>query len=524
MVPKAFAFEKMQIHFNEPTIQRGYTAEFQKEEKQDWGNFRLAVLPDLVNEPIDLEMKEFSCGELPMPDGLQPLGGCYIYDIRRQDQENKDPLLLQKPFYLSIKLDAIANYFRKKIYYWNSIKEQWVVLPSSVDFDNGYVRAITHLPFSRLAVFEDSASQPGREVEGVASWYRDSRNPYGAASNDYPLGTLLEVKNVDDGSTVTVEVTSTGPFHPFSDRRVLDLTLPAFQQIEEQWRGVARVQIRPLYGAGVILGESITMPQNERVNQEAAIPEPVVNAAAAIAINESNNKILYSKNYDQVRPIASLTKLMTAAVFLETNTPMDAVVTYQAADNAIGSKLYVSPGETMTVKDIFYTMLVGSANNAANALARSTGLTREEFVARMNAKAADWGLEHTHFADVSGLDTENKSTVYEIAKLASHVLQDFRILQGTTTPAYGFRTINTDSPHTIKSSAKGVYNGTVDSALYITGMKTGYLDEAGYCFMLKARSDKESTNHVITVVLGAETNIQRYNETNELMHYGLSKI
>ena len=97
--------------------------------------------------------------------------------------------------------------------------------------------------------------------------------------------------------------------------------------------------------------------------------------------------------------------------------------------------------------------------------------------------------------------------------------KDFRILQGTTTWSYGFRTINTDIGHTIDNTAKGMR----DSSLVITGMKTGYLDEAGYCFILKASTSRDGGD-VITVVLGADSLNQRYAETNDLMNYSLNGL
>lgn len=494
------------LPFNDEAIQRGYTAEFNKQSGAAWGDFRLAIVPNLVNERITLVMKQFSGDYLPVPEGLKLVSDYYIYDILREDQAHKDPLILNRPFILAVKFHS-DNFFRKKIYFWASNEQEWRALPSSVDYVNGYVRAFSHLPFSRIAAFEDVS-----ELEGKATWYRSTRYQYGAATNHYPLGTRLRVHNVDNNRDVTVEVVST--WTNADPSRVVDLTLPAFEQIGEREKGWARVQVIPLDNATQVLGVDTTLPA------QPAVPEPSKNARAEIAINEKTNEIIYSWNYDTVLPIASITKLMTAVVFLETGTAMDKEVTYQREDSAHCSCLYVSPGETMTVKDLFYTMMVGSANNAANALVRSTGLSRDEFVRRMNEKARRWGLTHTHFVDVTGLDPANVSTVYEVALLAKHAFSDFRILQGTTTWEYRFQTINTSQPHTIKNTAKGMQA----SSLRITGMKTGYLDEALYSFVLKASRSGDAVNNVITVVLGAPNEDQKYEETEELVNYALSRL
>ncbi len=494
--------EPERVRFTAEAIIRGYTADYNQTTHAQWGDLRVGILPNLVNEEINLEMKQFNGDTLPDPEGMTRVSEYYIYDILRKDQANKDPLVLNKPFYLALRFDS-GNLWRKRIFFWTGTSEGWRALPSSIDYGNSYVRAITHLPFSRIAVFEDHNG-----TEGYASWYRSSRYTYGAASNDFPIGTKLRVRNVDNGKIVDVTVQSTGPYTPFNWRRVVDLTYDAFSAIESPREGTARVQVWKLDESGAVLGAETT-----------AAAEPRISSSAVIAIDEGTENILYSKNYDTERPLASLTKLMTAMVFLDTNTPFDTVVTYSADDNAIGAKLYVSPGETMTVKDLWYTMLVGSANNAAKALARSTGLTTEEFVARMNAKAAALGLTHTHFTDVSGLDTGNVSTVYDIARLAKHAFSNFQIMQATSTWAYGFRTINTNNGHTIKSTATGMQG----SQYVLTGMKTGYLDEAGYCFVTRAARDRDG-KRVISVVLGAGSSQQRWDEINQLINYGTAQL
>lgn len=501
--------DRLYLYIDAETIIKGYTAEYNQVDPTLWGEFRLAVVPELVTEPIYIDVKKFDDSNLPDPEGLTRVSDYYIYDILRENQADKDPLILQKPFAISVQFNS-DNLFRKKVYMWNKPDQTWYALPSSADYDHGYIRAVSHLPFSRIAVFEDTS-----ELEGKASWYRSSKYPYGVASNNYPMGTMLRVRNVDNGKIVDVEVVSTGPF---ADNRVVDLTLPAFQQIEESWKGLVRVQVWPMANDVRILGVDTITQEPTAISNEPRLQSTAV-VAIDTSVNERINDIVYSKNYDTVLPIASLTKLMTAVVFLETETPFDKIVTYEAGDNAIGSKLYVSPGETMTVKDLYFTMLVGSANNATKALVRSTGLSQEEFVQRMNDKAKAWGLEHTNFNDVTGLDVGNVSTVYEVALMAKNAFNNLKILQGTTTWAYGFRTLNTDIPHTIKSTSEGM----ADSSLFITGMKTGYLDEAGYCFVFKARSSKESDKNIITVVLGADSKNQRDNETTDLMNYSLSQ-
>lgn len=239
-----------------------------------------------------------------------------------------------------------------------------------------------------------------------------------------------------------------------------------------------------------------------------------VDAASAIAIDEASGKILYEQNINEVRSIASLTKVMTALIFLETETSMDNVITYDSANDREGARLYVYNGETMTVQDIFYSMLVGSANNCALTLADSTGLSRADFVQRMNDKAAELGLTNTHFDDPSGLEVGNVSTAYDYARLMQVALDKYEILQATTTQNYSFYTINTHNYHSLNNT-----NLVLDWDLYLTGGKTGYLNEALYCLMIKA---KEDDHEVITVILGNPDSYDRFVEAYNLTKWALT--
>lgn len=239
-----------------------------------------------------------------------------------------------------------------------------------------------------------------------------------------------------------------------------------------------------------------------------------LDAASAIVMDEDTGKILYEKNASDQRSLASLTKIMTALIFLESGTSLDNIVTYNSVNDREGARLYVQNGETMTVKDIFYTMLVGSANNCALTLADSTGLSREEFVARMNQKAADLNLSHTHFIDPSGLEVGNVSTASEYAQLMQVALDYPEILAASTSHNYSFNTINTNIYHYIKNT-----DILLDWDLYLTGSKTGYIDEALYCLMIKA---KEEDHEIITVLLGNPSSLDRFTETYDLTKWAFN--
>ena len=239
------------------------------------------------------------------------------------------------------------------------------------------------------------------------------------------------------------------------------------------------------------------------------------NAAAAIAIDDATGAVLYEQNSDEVRSIASLTKLMTAYVILQEGVYMAPLVTYSSGYDQIGARLRVSDGDVLSMEDLLYSMTVGSANNAAYALVGEAGYSLTEFVGLMNQAATDLGLEHTTFADPSGLDVNNTSTARDYAKFMRAIMRDPEMLALTAAPGYAFTTRNTGAGHAFDNTNKLMQT----SDLYITGSKTGYLDEAVYCLALKA---KEDNNEVITVVLGAPYSSTRFNESERLMEWAFN--
>lgn len=237
-------------------------------------------------------------------------------------------------------------------------------------------------------------------------------------------------------------------------------------------------------------------------------------ADAAIVIDNATGEVLYAKSAYSQRSLASLTKLMTATVLLEQGIDLDKVVTYHSSYDQIGARLYVNEGEQMTNRDLLYAMVVGSANNAAYALIGDAGYTVDEFVGLMNEQAADFGLTDTTFADPSGLAVENYSTAYDYAQLMRQTLANEELAAITHTDYYSFTTINTGVFHDFPNTNHLI----ATSDLNITGSKTGYIDEAGYCLAMRVQSDDHA---IVSVVLGAATSTNRFNESERLVDWVL---
>jgi len=238
-------------------------------------------------------------------------------------------------------------------------------------------------------------------------------------------------------------------------------------------------------------------------------------SASGLAIDLKSGKLLYSKNVDAQISIASLSKLMTALVFLDHNPGWDFIYEMKAGDSREGSKVVLFTGEHIKVKDLFYTSLVASDNIATIALLKSTGLTESDFIALMNKKAEDLGLINTHFADPIGLANDNKSTAMEVAKFAQAALSNNEIKKATLTKSYEFKSE--------EGKIKKIYNTDNLLAFFpkngieIKGGKTGYIEAAGYCFVGEF-TDKDGRD-IMSVVLGSKDKDSRFTETHELISW-----
>jgi len=232
-------------------------------------------------------------------------------------------------------------------------------------------------------------------------------------------------------------------------------------------------------------------------------------AQSIVAVDVQSGKILYQKNPEEIRSIASITKLMTALVFLDKNPGWQKEFYTIAADRRSGNVIYLNTGEILTIKNLFYTALVASDNDAIMALVRATGMTEEQFVEQMNFKAKEIGLINTSFADPTGLKSENKASAADIAKLLNFALQNEEIKKATSTESYEFEVFDK-----VKNKTRLIHLKNTDHLLggylNVIGGKTGYLEEAGYCLAVKLKG--ETNQEIIIVVLGSASIYDRFQD------------
>jgi len=236
-------------------------------------------------------------------------------------------------------------------------------------------------------------------------------------------------------------------------------------------------------------------------------PAGGVYARNAILLDPATGEVLYEKNSSRSVPIASLTKLMTAMVFLEQKPDLTREVEITPADMAGAGHTQLRRGEKVPLGELLHMSLMCSDNCATRVLGRESGLAPGAFVARMNSKAVELGLTGAHFVEFTGLDEHNVATASDVARMLHAAANEPLIAEITTTRSYEFRT---------ERRRHAVHN--TDRLLYgryeILGGKTGFILEAGYCFATWVRTQGRE---LIAVVLGAPTNATRFADVVRLL-------
>lgn len=248
------------------------------------------------------------------------------------------------------------------------------------------------------------------------------------------------------------------------------------------------------------------------------LPFPLITAKSAAVVDAATGVLLGEKEKDFIAPIASVTKVMTALVFLDTQPAWERTITMERSDNRPGGALFVAPGERLTLYDLFMTMLVGSANNAAIAMTRAAGLSIEEFTERMEVRARSLHLSGTRFVEPTGLDAGNVSSALDLVRLGWQAFQHPNIREALTTKEHVFSTTNTLKRHRVKTTDDLLLMPT--DGYTIVGAKTGFTNEAGYTFLIEARRGEHG---VIVALLGAPTEDDRFHDADMLIHWAFQK-
>lgn len=252
-----------------------------------------------------------------------------------------------------------------------------------------------------------------------------------------------------------------------------------------------------------------------------AFNQTLLQGEAAVVMDAASGQILYKYHADWQWPLASITKLMSSIVYTEQQPNWNTVVAMSSADEVGGGRLRVDVGTELSKRDLLYCALVGSANNTAMAMMRTSSLTQDQFVARMNAVAKEINLTNTRFVEPSGMQPTNISNALDIANLARYAFSIPTIQRAAQTSQYRFE-LKTGEVKIIKNTDKLL---TSDNSVYVVGGKTGYLEESQNNFVVQLRPTKvNGTNkgELIVVVLGSTTKDQSFNSAKRLAQWAWS--
>ena len=251
-------------------------------------------------------------------------------------------------------------------------------------------------------------------------------------------------------------------------------------------------------------------------------------AETAILIDSITGEILYEKNKDKQKYPASTTKMITGILAIENGNLKDIVTIDEETPFIEGSKIYLIEDEKLTVEQLINALLIESANDSADALAKYIAGSVEDFAVLMNEKAKELGAKNTNFVNPHGLPDDNHlTTAYDLAMIAKYAMENdlFREIVGKIT--YTIPKTEKQDDRYFKNRNRLMwddttmipYNGTYDVPYYeyATGIKTGYTDDAGYCLVASAQY---GNREVISVVLNSKPNIV-FMDTKALLDYGL---
>ncbi len=243
---------------------------------------------------------------------------------------------------------------------------------------------------------------------------------------------------------------------------------------------------------------------------------PGLRSASALVMDAEGN-VIYGKDSDTVRPIASITKLMTAMVVLDAKLPLDEKITITKEDRDLirltGSRL--DYGATLKREEMLLLALMSSENRAAAALGRTYPGGTKAFVAAMNRKAEALGMSHSNFADAAGLRSENVSTASDLMRMVKAADTYPLITRATTTPRMEVHPYSRRGPLNYVNTNRLLKNSSWDIEL----SKTGYINEAGRCLVMQANIEGED---VSIVLLNSFGKLTPFGDSNRLRKWMLA--
>ncbi len=256
----------------------------------------------------------------------------------------------------------------------------------------------------------------------------------------------------------------------------------------------------------------------EEETTEAVAPDiPDLYAGAALLMDADSGRILYEENGHELMPMASTTKIMTCIIALEYgNLDSEVIVTANAASQP-KVHLGMQAEERYLLKDLLYSLMLESHNDSAVAIAEHVGGSVEEFAVLMNQKARDVGAYETNFVTPNGLDADgHQTTAAELAIITRYAIANEQFREIIATESYSFST--TDGSRSFTATNKDSFLQQMEGAF---GVKTGFTNNAGYCFVGALERDGRTYISVVLACGWPPNKTWKWSDTKALMTYGI---
>lgn len=235
----------------------------------------------------------------------------------------------------------------------------------------------------------------------------------------------------------------------------------------------------------------------------------VTTADTSVVIDEVTGLLLFGEDPYEVRSMGSVTKIMTAMVFLDSEPDLDAIVSLGSEDVVYGGRFYVRIGKELRLREVLEASMIGSDNSATKALMRLSQLSEEAFLQAMHEKARELGMNDTYFTDPTGIDRTNVSTAHDIAKMLREAAKYEDITRFSRMP--NGTILHSDGEEVLVQNTDILtVPGALPSGVDLVVGKTGYLPEAGYVF---GAVFEKGDRRVVSVVMGSESSESRAEES-----------
>jgi len=266
----------------------------------------------------------------------------------------------------------------------------------------------------------------------------------------------------------------------------------------------------------------LTHPSKATNDTDTTVEAPTITATAAVVYDVESGLVLYNKNMDRHMYPASITKLMTALLCINTLSPEETITFSENAIDSVGtsSSIGIRPGEILTVEQTLYGMLLMSSNPCANAIAETTSGNINDFTERMNQEAQELGAFNTHFTNPHGLfDANHYTTSYDMALITNAVIQSDYLIHIMQESMYQIPPTNKCDETRYLAQQHKMLNTKKDMSIYrkdVFAGKVGYTNESGHTLVTAA--DNGSRKIIVVVMNTDYQNV--YKDTAKLIDYG----